>query len=251
MVRDSNMNSRTDYYILSETGSRNYNEDSAVQSAYGEREAFAVADGLGGCGAGDIASSAATKMVAEITLENASISSEELLETIFRSAQEKILFMQKTDRKHSEMATTLAVLLFEGESAQWAHVGDTRLYMFRDGEVLYQTKDHSVPQMLVNMGELEPEEIRHHPDRSRLLYVVGRQWNGRGFDVSPKIRIKKGDAFLLCSDGFWELIEEKQMCSKLLETSSAAQWVEKMKSIVLSNGRGKDMDNFTALAVRI
>ena len=245
------MNSRTDYYIISETGSRNYNEDSAVQKAYGEREVFAVADGLGGCGAGDIASSAAVRTVVETIEKKVPINSEETLEQIFYSAQDRILYLQKTDRTHHEMATTLAVLLLEKGSAQWAHVGDTRLYMFRNGAVLYQTKDHSVPQMLVNMGELEPEEIRHHPDRSRLLSVVGRQWNGRGFDVSPKIRIKKGDAFLLCSDGFWELIEEKEMCSKLLETSTAAHWLEKMKSIVLDNGRGKDMDNLTALAVRI
>ena len=245
------MNSRTDYYIISETGSRSYNEDSAVQKACGEREVFAVADGLGGCGAGDIASSAAVRTVVETFEKQTSINSEELLEKVFYSAQDKVLSLQKTEKAHHEMASTLTVLLLEGGSAQWAHIGDTRLYMFRNGEVLYQTKDHSVPQMLVNMGEMEPEEIRYHPDRSRLLSVVGRQWNGKVFSVSPKVRIKKGDAFLLCSDGFWELIEEKQMCSKLLETSNAAHWVEKMKSVVLKNGRGKNMDNLTALAVRI
>ena len=95
----------------------------------------------------------------------------------------------------------MVVLDIEGKTAQWAHVGDSRLYFFRKNRFEAHTKDHSVPQMLVNIGQIKESEIRHHPDRSSLLHTIGYPWDGNPCEASEQIRIRSGDAFLLCSDG--------------------------------------------------
>ncbi|WP_418420711.1 PP2C family protein-serine/threonine phosphatase, partial [Butyribacter intestini] len=100
-------------------------------------------------------------------------------------------------------------------------------------------------------GDIKESEIRHHPDRSRLLRVVGTPWDSPKYSVSKKIKIGKKTTFLMCSDGFWELIDEKTMCKLLKKSATPAEWLEEMRKIVLENGRGTNMDNYSAIAVFI
>ncbi len=102
------------------------------------------------------------------------------------------------------------MLLARGHQAVWGHVGDSRLYFFRQGRILEQTKDHSVPQMLLAAGEITADEIRNHPDRNRLLANLGDGKPNR-FRVRKQIQIASGDAFLLCTEGFWEIVLEREM----------------------------------------
>ena len=149
------------------------------------------------------------------------------------------------------MKTTAVVLQIRENDIQWAHVGDSRLYVFHKNKYKDRTRDHSVPQMLVNAGEIKEKDIRNHPDRNRLLRVMGIEWDKPKYVLSDSIEKKDGLAFLLCSDGFWELIEEKQMEKCLKKSKSAKQWLESMKEIVLKQGIGTDMDNFTAITVLV
>ena len=109
------------------------------------------------------------------------------------------------------MKTTVVMLCVSGNNAYWTHVGDSRLYFFRKGKLVLHTKDHSIPQMLVAAGEIKEKNIRRHPDRNKLLRVMGTDWEEPQYAVSDPIELQEGDAFLLCSDGFWENIVEKQM----------------------------------------
>ena len=97
--------------------------------------------------------------------------------------------------------------------------------------------------------EIKEKDIRSHPDRNRLLRVMGIEWDSPKYKLDESIEKKEGYAFLLCSDGFWELILEKQMEKQLKKAKTANDWLENMKEIVIKQGRGTDMDNFTAIAV--
>ena len=118
------------------------------------------------------------------------------------------------------------------------------------GAILVQhTLDHSVPQMLVAAGQIKEKQIRNHPDRNRLLRVLGIDWDTPKYQIADAIAREKNQAFLLCSDGFWELIEEKKMQHCLKKAKTPEQWLKLMEEIVLKNGQGKNMDNYSAVAL--
>lgn len=149
------------------------------------------------------------------------------------------------------MKTTLVTLLIDGRDAEWGHIGDSRLYFFVGGHIRQRTLDHSVPQMLVKSGEISENDIRTHPDRNRLLRVMGSEWNRNSYELSRRITLTKDVSFLLCSDGFWEYIVEEWMENTLQNAKSVAHWLNMMERIVVENGRGRYMDNFSAIGVWI
>lgn len=142
-------------------------------------------------------------------------------------------------------------------------------YFYENGQ-LRRTSDHSIPQGQYECGEIKEEEIRFHSKRGFLISALGEHWEDdvaaeratKPFEVWKMRRIKAGDAFLLCSDGFWELIDEKHMMSLLLESKSAEEWLNDMKEYVLNeasrhrekakcDGKDWNMDNYSAIAVWI
>ena len=147
------------------------------------------------------------------------------------------------------MKTTVTCLTLAGDQARFAHVGDSRVYYFEKTKYMLRSQDHSVPQMLANRGDIKEKDIRHHEDRSRLLRVMGTEWDRPKYQVVEGIKLTKRSSFLLCSDGFWELIDEKQMSKTLKKADSPQQWLAAMEEIVLANGRGTNMDNYSAIAV--
>ena len=114
---------------------------------------------------------------------------------------------------------------------------------------MVRTLDHSIPQMLVMSGEITESEIRNHPDRNILLRVMGAEWDGPAYELLKPVPLRKCQAMLLCSDGFWELIDEACMCDCLKKSNSVEEWMAYMSEIVKINGKDKDMDNYTAVAV--
>ena len=220
-----------EYKSISRIGSRTINEDCVGMHQKGEEYGFFLADGLGGHGKGDLASQEAVKQ-AILEFEDGG-STEETMQRIFEQAQEKVLELQRQEQNCYGMKTTLTALLIGKKDVQCGHIGDSR-----------------VPQMLVNIGEIEEEEIRSHPDRNRLLRVMGSEWETPQYQYSEKIPLKKGQAFLLCSDGFWELITEKMMVRFLRRADSVDEWLDTME-YVEEKGREKNMDNYSAIAVWI
>ena len=128
-------------------------------------------------------------------------------------------------------------------------MGDTRTYYFRKNKIECRTKDHSVPQMMVSMGEIEEKDIRHHADRNRLLRVMGIEWTSPQYVLEKDIKLRRKQSFLMCTDGFWEYIEDEEMEKCLKNADTVQAWLEAMNEIVRSKGAGTDMDNYTALAV--
>ena len=238
-----------DYAMMSRPGGRPYNEDCIQMHDSGAEQLFALCDGLGGMGNGDLASSTAIRSaVSRFRWDR----SPDFLAQAVETAQGAVLYEQEKNPDTRDMSSTMVLLRFQQDEAAWVHIGDSRLYMFRDGQVLHQTEDHSVPQMLVRIGDITQEQIRSHPDRNRLLRALGWEWSdNKSYVVSESIKLQEGDAFLLCSDGFWEEIVEDEMIRILSETKDAATWLSRMTKIVETNGRDKNMDNYSAICVRI
>ncbi len=235
------------YELFSNKGGRENNEDNVGMYQKGEEYCFVLADGLGGHGKGEVASclavEAAVKMFA---LQGAG---SRCMEASFMEAQKEILARQKEDLTARDMKTTMVILHVGRDRIWWGHIGDSRLYFFRNGKLMGRTLDHSVPQMLVAAGQIREKQIRSHPDRNRLLRVLGVDWDTPKYQLEePKPRQDR-EAFLLCTDGFWELIDEKKMQHCLKKAKTPAQWIELMEGIVKKNGQGKNMDNYSAVAV--
>lgn len=238
-----------DYQLFTDVGTRSINEDSIRAAEKNGTYCFILCDGLGGHGKGEVASAFVADCIKQLFLGSSDIDS--FIDTAFRTAQEELLKEQKRLNATTEMKTTCTVLLVDTNSNtyRYGHIGDSRIYTFRRNKLLTRTLDHSVPQMLVLAGDIKEKKIRNHPDRNRLLRVMGVEWDSPRFELSEVNELQERDSFLMCSDGFWELIVERQMCKTLKRSASAKEWMEKMNGIVSKNGKGKDMDNNSAIAV--
>ncbi|MDO5417520.1 MAG: protein phosphatase 2C domain-containing protein [Lachnospiraceae bacterium] len=235
------------YDLLSNTGDRENNEDSVGMYQDGDAFCFVLADGLGGHGKGEVASRLAVDTVVQVFAADGA--GEAVMNRSFGQAQSAILEGQRADYHAQDMKTTLVILHIGEDFIQWGHIGDSRLYYFENGKLKQRTLDHSVPQMLVAAGQLKEKQIRNHPDRNRLLRVLGVDWDTPKYQIeAPKARAGRQE-FLLCSDGFWELIEEKKMQHFLKKAKSPAEWLSLMEEVVRKNGQGKNMDNYSAVAV--
>ena len=236
------------YASLSKEGNRSVNEDYIGFHEVDGEILFCLADGLGGHGRGAVASE---MVVSKSIAAFAECKADDVLVNCFLSAQEGLITEQDKEGAKDEMKSTLTLLVIQNAVAYWGHVGDSRLYLFRKNKLFRRTLDHSVPQMLVATGEIRERDIRFHTDRNRLIRVMGMEWSSPKYDLSDRVDLCNGDAFLLCSDGFWELIDEKDMLKLLKKAVTADEWLAMMEKAVLKNGQGKNMDNYSAMTVLI
>ena len=237
------------YAMKSSPGDRDVNEDYIYTQENGTAALCAVADGLGGCGHGDLAARTAVKSVfARYRWDS---EQDGFLDRAMFGAQQAVIRRQNDRPEAKEMGSTLVVLKIEDGIAEWAHIGDSRLYFFHKKKIVSQTTDHSAAQLRVLLGELKPDEIRHHPDRNLLVRSIGTPWVDESYDLSEKLPVEKGDAFLLCSDGFWEFIEEKEMVRCLKKSRSADIWLKQMLILVEKAGKKAVMDNYSAICIYI
>lgn len=235
------------YKIISKAGERKNNEDCTGMHQIGKAYGFFLCDGLGGHGKGEIASKMAVEQ-AILQFEDKKFSND-TLSFVFEAGQAAILEHQLHVGNKDSMKTTMTALFMDEKNIQWGHIGDSRIYYFKNKRLVSKTMDHSVPQMLAAAGEIQESQIRLHPDRNRLLRVMGTEWNGTPYQIGDSIARRGEQAFLLCSDGFWEWIEEKEMVSCLEQAESVGQWLDSMEKIVLKNGAGKNMDNYSAITI--
>ena len=230
------------YASYSATGGRPCNEDTVLIRTRDKNRLCAVlADGLGGHGGGKTASSAAAELIVDGWDGRANPNS---LCELVRSAHRKVLSLQTPA---CQMKTTVVVLTVEEGRFDWAYAGDSRLYHFVEGRLVWQTRDHSASQIAVLLGQITPEQIRFHEDRSHIYRALGQQ-DGVEADAGETTLTPGEHAFLLCSDGFWEYVYENEMEKELAASASPREWLDRMR--VLLNGRvPADNDNNTAAAV--
>lgn len=222
-----------DYSSYTNRGGRPINED----SLYCRSDCFIVADGLGGHENGEAASAQAVKYISG---GYSGRLDDEVIARLLTGADNAV----RTDGEGGK--STVAALFCAGNTVRFANVGDSRVYYFRHGQIIARTKDHSVCQAAVEMGELNPDDVRGSDDRSGLFKVLGASEPLKLPKPYDPIEIQDGDAFLLCSDGFWEYVYEMEMEADLLKSGSAAEWLRHMTKRLLL--RSEDAgDNYTAV----
>lgn len=231
---------------LSQTGGRPGNEDSVRCKQQDSNLAAVVADGLGGHGGGQIASSLTVDTIIDLFLTNPQINPDNI-KSVFEAANQQVLVKQTPDCR---MKSTGVALFFKDNEAIWAHVGDSRLYHFHNGKLAFQTTDHSVSQMAVLSGQITSSQIRFHEDRNKVLRAFGSTENIRT-EISPILKLEGDfDAFLLCTDGFWEYVLEEEMESDLLRAKNPSEWLSFLTRRLEERITGNN-DNYTAAAIFI
>lgn len=234
---------------ISKAGGREENQDCYDGKVVGHAGLWTVADGLGGYRGGAVASQTAVQTMLDSWHSEAE-AIPQVVDELINAAQAAILKQQATDLQLSAMRTTVVALHIVRDQALWGHVGDSRLYLYRDGALAFQTKDHSVPQAMVAAGEITREQIRYHEDRNRLLRSVGNPDGVKPTILESPQSVLPGDAFLLCTDGFWEYVTETEMAVALAKSSKPMDWLERMESCLLTKVAANH-DNYTAVAVFI
>ena len=234
--------------VLSKTGGRQVNEDACGFWSAPDACFCVLSDGLGGHYGGDVAS----KLVVRHTLDwfrETPECSALAVEAALRTANLAIMQEQRRDPQLASMRATAVVLAVDTANgmAIWGHLGDSRLYCFRQCRVITQTRDHSVVQNMVDAGYLQPQDLRTSPHRNKLFAALGDE------HCEPRIEplkfpLQNGDVFLLCSDGLWEYVEEEDMERTLGEAVSVVDWLQALESLILARGR-KGQDNYSAIAV--
>lgn len=223
-------------------GGRPRNEDSVLQATFGpNRLCVVVADGLGGHGGGELASSAVVHTVCDGW---DGCSSPAILTDLLQQAHKNVTALQTP--QCAMKSTAVALMVADGRAA-WAHVGDSRLYHFRNGTLVFQTRDHSASQIAVLLGDITPDQIRFHEDRNRVLRALGQE-GSLNVDAQEEELIPGSHAWLLCSDGFWEYVLEREMEADLRAASGPEDWLERMRARLKARIPA-DNDNNTAAAV--
>lgn len=230
----------------SSIGGRPQNEDAILIYQANDKLIAIAADGLGMHGGGDTASSIVTEILSCRFIANADIDKELILEH-FVEANNAILSKQTAS---CQMKSTAAALYFSRGRFALAHIGDTRIYHYRNQRIISQTIDHSVTQTAVLSGAIEASQIRFHEDRNRLLRALGTKGMIQPDIFISQDRFKNSDAFLLCTDGFWEYIWEAEMEIDLSKSNSADEWVSYMITRIGKRIDGRN-DNLSVIAIMI
>jgi len=175
-----------------------------------------VAEGMGGHYAGEVASRMAVEVISRAYYEDKA-EARLALKRAFEKANRAIYEQSRQEETLKGMGTTCTALALQNSYAFFAHVGDSRLYLVRNGEIYRQTEDHSVVMQMVKRGLLSVEEARRHPEKNVILRAMGRHPTVEVAVWDEPLSVREGDQFLLCSDGLHDLVEDEEMKQAMLE----------------------------------
>lgn len=215
-------------------------------AVYAGPRLLAVADGMGGHAAGDVASSVAIAALAPLDDDVPPTDLLAALERALTEANDQLRQMVNADDALDGMGTTVTALLWAGQRLALAHVGDSRAYLLRDGELVRITHDHTLVQALIDEGQLSESEAAHHPQRSVLIRVL----DGRGqveFDLSVR-DARAGDRYLICSDGLSGVVRDETLRETLGARDDPQNAVDALIDLAL---RGGGPDNITCIVADI
>jgi serine/threonine protein phosphatase PrpC len=226
---------------ITDTGRRRRrNEDAFVC----EPPLFAIADGMGGAQAGEVASRLAAAALKE---SGAATGGEEQIYDLIQEANRRVYDRSSTDPTTSGMGTTITVALVENGNVAFGHVGDSRAYLIRDGRMEQITEDHSLVNELMKSGKLSREEAEAHPQRSVITRALGTDPD---VDVDTfTIEAHVGDIFLLCSDGLTDMVAENEIFD--LVDENLPDMTAALKALVKAANRSGGEDNITVVAFEI
>jgi serine/threonine protein phosphatase PrpC len=234
---------------LSRPGARPANED-ACGFLNCEGVCFCVvADGAGGHRGGASASKIVVSRVLTWLRDNPRCGPEALRHAIL-AANHAVVVEQRRDPQLIDMRSTVIALAVDTQrnTAVWGHMGDSRLYLFRECVVIQRTNDHSLAQQLIDTGYVSSEDMRGSFQRARLYAALGDPDAPPPTVTEAPFAIREGDAFLLCTDGWWDGVDTDKIGRDLSQAASADDWLRAMEREIIDRRR-PGQDNYTALAV--
>jgi serine/threonine protein phosphatase PrpC len=230
-------------------GKRPYNQDRAGHWSTAEAVLLVVADGMGGHAHGEVAAELVMRHIAAAFRRDARP----------RLADPDLFLFRAVGRSHGMLLreaanlglpdtprTTVVACVVQDGRAYWSHVGDSRLYLLRKGEVLVRTRDHTLVQQLVDEGRLQSDDMSSHPERNRLLQCLGGV-NTPRIQPTAHALLDKDDVLLLCSDGLWGTLTERQILEGFAG-APLAEAVPRLAALAEAQG-GAGADNITTLAL--
>ncbi len=228
---------------------RQGNEDNFFAEADERRGVFVVADGMGGHAAGEVASEMAVSIVSRHLLPLQSVrdpGAAELINKSLQDANRAIFERMLAENDKQGMGTTASVMVLSDHGYLIGQIGDSRVYLYRDGTLTQITKDHSYVQEQVDAGLLTPEQARYHPYSNVITRCVGASDEVEADIYSGDVRV--GDVFLLCSDGLTGMVDDRRLAQLLMARSGPGRIVDSL--IAEANGRG-GLDNITAIVIQV
>ena len=227
------------YTVRSDVGLlREGNED----SAYAGPHLLAIADGMGGHAAGEVASAVAIATLAPLDADTSGIDMLQALADAIAEANAELKQITMTDPSTEGMGTTLTALLWSGEEVALCHIGDSRGYLLRDGEYHRITHDHTLVQSLVDEGRLTPEAAASHPQRSLVMRAL--QSSVPAEPDLAMLKAKVGDRYLLCSDGLSDVVSDDTVHKTLMELTDLDAAVGQLIDLAIRSG---GPDNITCV----
>ena len=205
---------------------------------------FVVADGMGGHNAGDFASSHAVQILVDEIRKDADFNPIKVLRHAIETANMEILERAQQDEALKGMGTTMVVATIVGHYAYVANVGDSRLYLIQ-GQIRQVTRDHSLVQEMVRMGELKPEEARNHPDKNIITRALGAE---RSVDIDfVDLKMEPDSTILMCSDGLSNMVEDSKIEEIILDKTE--ELPRKGEELLEEANRNGGKDNIAVILV--
>jgi PPM family protein phosphatase len=240
---------RFSVYQESRKGGRLVNQD-RMGYLYTRRSLLMmVADGMGGHARGEVAAETTLQTLATIFQRDAKpllADPANFLEQAIQAAHRDLHRYRAENRLPEAPRTTVVACVVQGGLATWAHVGDSRLYLLRGGQIAHRTLDHSRVQNLVASGAIRPEEVKDHPERNRIHNCIGAFVTPK-VEVAQKVALHPGDTMLLCSDGLWGALSDDDIVEafgRLTVMRAVPALMDKALADI-----GIEHDNCTAIAM--
>jgi serine/threonine protein phosphatase PrpC len=237
-------------YQESRIGKRSNNEDRLAHCYSRDALLAVVADGMGGHYYGEIAAQIAVQSLVESFQREATPAIDDpflFLQKSMINAHHSIIEFAQANRLKDSPRTTCVALIVQNNVAYWAHAGDSRLYLLRDGKVLAQTRDHSRVQVLKDQGVINDAQAAVHPDRNKVYSCLGGNKSPE-IDFSRKTPLEAGNVLVLCTDGLWGVISGEMM-AVALRSDNLMQAVPMLLGQAEIRG-GPNADNLSVVAVR-
>lgn len=232
------------------TGARTHNEDVVRHGSTAQGHFAVLADGAGGHRRGAEAAHRAADCMERLLREGGLEFCPASLTAMVRQAHRVLLAHQDASASELRMHSTMVALWIDGSGghALWTHVGDSRLYRIRQQRTDVVTADDSVVQRMVRLGLISMEQAAHHPQKNQLVAALGIEGEIEPHTVVRPVEVQEGDAFLLCSDGWWEGLDDQALRATLAQALTPADWLDGMRALIEARQMPRQ-DNFSAVAV--
>lgn len=239
-------------YQSSHQGGRRYNQDRSAFAYTDQTLLTVLADGMGGHSHGELAAEITIKTFMQaFSLEALPQlpDPEEFLSRVMRKAHANIIEFAEDQNLPGNPGTTCVAAIIQNGLVNWAHAGDSRVYLIRESKVLSVTHDHSVVQQWADFGFITEAQMKTHPDRHRITNCLGGEGDMFFVESEPPRDLQENDVLLLCSDGFWGPLTGKEISTSSIGEKPLAEGIEDLMAVALYR-EGVNADNATAVVVR-